>query len=99
VAGASSPSTTRTIALLAYLFERSILYREKLASAGLASAEAAGGLAEIAQLPLTEKRELRATLADCRATHLLLPAQGQAPAQLGHERSADDPSLERGVFW
>jgi len=89
------------------------LYREKLASAGLASAEAAGGLAEIAQLPLTEKRELRATctpenpigahvcatLADCRATHLSLPAQGQAPAQLGHERSADDPSLERGVFW
>ncbi len=44
---------------LAYLFERSAFYREKLATAGVASAAAAGGLAEIAQLPLTEKRELR----------------------------------------
>ena len=46
---------------LAYLFERSAFYREKLAAAGFASAEAAGGLADIAQLPLTEKGELRAT--------------------------------------
>ena len=46
---------------LAYLFERSGFYREKLTAAGFASAEAAGGLAEIAQLPLTEKHELRAT--------------------------------------
>ena len=46
---------------LAYLFERSAFYREKLAAAGIASAEAAGGLAEIAQLPLTEKHELKAT--------------------------------------
>jgi phenylacetate-CoA ligase len=46
---------------LAYLFERSAFYREKLAAAGFASADAAGGLAEIAELPLTEKRELRAT--------------------------------------
>jgi phenylacetate-CoA ligase len=46
---------------LAYLFDRSAFYREKLAAAGFASAGAAGGLAEIAQLPLTEKRELRAT--------------------------------------
>ncbi len=46
---------------LAYLFERSAFYREKLAAAGVASAAAAGGLAEIAQLPLTEKRELRDT--------------------------------------
>jgi phenylacetate-CoA ligase len=46
---------------LAYLFERSAFYREKLGAAGFASAEAAGGLAEIAQLPLTEKREVRAT--------------------------------------
>lgn len=43
---------------LAYLLERSPFYREKL---GLASAEAAGGLAQIAALPLTEKSELRAT--------------------------------------
>ena len=48
-------------AQLAYLFERSAFYREKLAEAGFASAEAAGGLEEIAQLPLTEKSELRAT--------------------------------------
>jgi phenylacetate-CoA ligase len=46
---------------LAYLFERSAFYREKLTSAGFASAGAAGGLDEIARLPLTEKRELRAT--------------------------------------
>ena len=48
-------------AQLAYLFDRSAFYREKLSAAGFASAEAAGGLAEIAQLPLTEKHELRAT--------------------------------------
>ena len=48
-------------AQLAYLFERSAFYREKLTAAGIASAEAAGGLAEIAQLPLTEKPELKAT--------------------------------------
>ena len=46
---------------LAYLFERSAFYREKLVAAGFASVRAAGGLADIAQLPLTEKRELRAT--------------------------------------
>jgi phenylacetate-CoA ligase len=47
---------------LAYLFERSELYREKLTVAGFASARAAGGLAEISQLPLTDKREIRATV-------------------------------------
>src|SRR3982751_369665 len=46
---------------LAYLFDRSPFYRGKLAGAGFASPDAAGGLADIAQLPLTEKRELRAT--------------------------------------
>jgi phenylacetate-CoA ligase len=46
-------------AQLAYLFERSAFYREKLAAAGLASPDEAGGLAEIGQLPLTEKDELR----------------------------------------
>ena len=48
-------------AQLAYLFERSAFYREKLAAAGLASADESGGLTGIAQLPLTEKQELRAT--------------------------------------
>ena len=41
---------------LAYLLERSPFYREKLAGF-----DASGGLAEIAQLPLTEKDELRRT--------------------------------------
>jgi phenylacetate-CoA ligase len=48
-------------AQLQYLFERSPFYREKLMAAGVASAEAAGGLDEIARLPLTDKSELKAT--------------------------------------
>ncbi|HMG99179.1 MAG TPA: AMP-binding protein [Gaiellales bacterium] len=48
---------------LAYLYERSPFYRAKLAQAGFASAGAAGGLAEIAQLPLTEKTEIKASAA------------------------------------
>jgi phenylacetate-CoA ligase len=60
---------------LEYLFERSAFYREKLAAAGVASAEAAGGLADIARLPLTEKRELRATCTPANpiGTHLCAP--------------------------
>ena len=46
---------------LAYLFDRSAFYREKLAGAGFPSAATAGGLADIAELPLTDKREIRAT--------------------------------------
>ncbi len=46
---------------LAYLFDQSAFYREKLTAAGIGSASAAGGLAELAQLPLTGKDELRAT--------------------------------------
>ncbi len=46
---------------LAYLYSRSTFYRSKLNEAGFASPDAAGGLAEIAQLPLTEKAELKAT--------------------------------------
>jgi phenylacetate-CoA ligase len=48
-------------AQLAYLLERSAFYREKL---GLASAREAGGVADIAALPLTEKQELKATVTD-----------------------------------
>ena len=44
---------------LAYLLERSAFYREKL---GFTTREEAGGLADIAALPLTEKQELRATV-------------------------------------
>jgi phenylacetate-CoA ligase len=47
---------------LAYLFDRSAFYREKLGAAGFASEPEAGGLAEIAQLPLTDKQEIRATV-------------------------------------
>jgi phenylacetate-CoA ligase len=46
---------------LGYLFERSTFYREKLTAAGCSSAQAAGALADIAQLPLTDKDEIRAT--------------------------------------
>ena len=57
---------------LAYLFERSAFYREELAAAGFRTAQAAGGLAEIAALPLTDKREIRATCTtqDPIGTHL-----------------------------
>jgi phenylacetate-CoA ligase len=48
-------------AQLAYLFDGSAFYREKLAAAGFSSAGAAGGLPDIAQLPLTDKDEIRAT--------------------------------------
>ena len=66
-------------AQLAYLFERSAFYREKLTAAGIESAEAAGGLAEIAELPLTEKAELKATTTPDNpiGTHLCA-----APAEL-----------------
>jgi len=57
---------------LAYLFERSRFYRAKLAAAGVDSAGAAGALVDIAQLPLTDKREVRATCtaADPIGAHL-----------------------------
>jgi len=42
-----------------HLFDRSRFYRDKLTAAGFASPRAAGGLDEIAALPLTEKDELR----------------------------------------
>jgi phenylacetate-CoA ligase len=48
---------------LVYLYERSPFYRAKLAQAGFASGGTAGGLAEIAQLPLTEKPEIKASAA------------------------------------
>jgi phenylacetate-CoA ligase len=51
---------------LAYLFERSPFYKEKLSAAGIESAKAGGGLADIARLPLTDKPELRATCTDER---------------------------------
>jgi phenylacetate-CoA ligase len=46
---------------LAYLLERSPFYRERLGAAGIGSPAEAGGLADVGRLPLTDKRELRAT--------------------------------------
>jgi phenylacetate-CoA ligase len=46
-------------AQIAYLLERSAFYRDKL---GLTAPEDAGGLEDIARLPLTEKAEIRATV-------------------------------------
>jgi phenylacetate-CoA ligase len=45
------------------LFERSAFYREKLRAAGFDSPQAVGGLERIAELPFTEKDELRASQA------------------------------------
>ncbi len=61
---------------LEYLFDRSTFYREKLNEAGFGSAPEAGGLADIAQLPLTDKRELRATCTPENpiGAHLCAPA-------------------------
>jgi phenylacetate-CoA ligase len=57
---------------LAYLFDRSAFYREKLTAARFASDRAAGGLADIGQLPLTDKHELKATCTEDNpiGTHL-----------------------------
>ena len=46
---------------LAYLFERSAFYRQKLEAAGFDTPEAAGALNDISRLPLTDKHEIRAT--------------------------------------
>jgi phenylacetate-CoA ligase len=48
-------------AQVAYLFERSQFYRDKLGKTGVSSAVDAGGLSNIASLPFTEKSELRAS--------------------------------------
>jgi len=71
---AADDSSYRT--QLAYLFERSGFYREKLGAAGLASAHEAGGLADVPQLPLTEKQEIRATSTQDNpvGAHLCAPA-------------------------
>jgi len=60
---------------LEYLFERSPFYRDKLTAAGLSSAKAAGGLTELAELPLTEKAEISATRTSDNpfGTHLCVP--------------------------
>ncbi len=49
---------------IAYLFERSGFYRDKLGAAGFGDAASVGGLDAIAALPFTEKDELRRSQAD-----------------------------------
>ena len=49
---------------LARLYERSPFYRNKLQAAGFTSPQAAGGVERIAELPFTEKDELRASQAE-----------------------------------
>ena len=49
---------------VAYLFERSPFYQQKLRAAGIADAEAAGSLDDIARLPFTEKDEIRRSQAE-----------------------------------
>jgi len=57
---------------LGYLLERSAFYRQKLGAVGVEEAGDAGGIADLARLPLTEKQELRATATPDRpfGTHL-----------------------------
>ena len=49
---------------IAYLFERSGFYRDKLGAAGFEDAASVGGLDAIGALPFTEKDELRQSQAD-----------------------------------
>lgn len=60
-----------------YLFAHSPFYGEKLRKAGFHEPQQVGGLADIAQLPTTEKDELRATRADDQpiGTHLAVPME------------------------
>lgn len=58
-----------------YLFENSEFYRQKLTAVGLPDPDAVGGLDNIAELPFTEKDELRAsrTADNPIGSHLAVP--------------------------
>ncbi|MBL0373485.1 AMP-binding protein [Rhizobium sp. KVB221] len=62
-------------AQIAYLVARSAFYRDKLTDSGFRDAARVGGLADIANLPMTEKDELRAsrTADNPIGTHLASP--------------------------
>lgn len=62
-------------AQIAYLFDKSKFYREKLEEAGFRTPESVGGLVDITHLPMTEKDELRAsrTADNPVGTHLASP--------------------------
>ena len=73
------------------MFERSAFYREKLADAGIAAADDAGGLGDIADLPLTEKRELKETASPENpiGTHLLRGPLRDRPDLLDERHDGD----------
>jgi phenylacetate-CoA ligase len=60
---------------IAWLFDKSVFYKKKLASAGFSDAGAVGGLGDIARLPLTEKAEIRASVTQDNpiGAHLCVP--------------------------
>jgi len=62
---------------LDYLFDNSQFYREKLGQAGFRSGASAGGLGDIANLPFTEKDELRASRSEASpiGTHIAVPLE------------------------
>ncbi len=62
---------------LRYLFERSTFYQRKLKDAGFSAPEDVGELDRIAEVPFTEKDELRATQAESPpfGDHLAAPAE------------------------
>jgi phenylacetate-CoA ligase len=62
---------------IAYLFQHSRFYRDRLATAGFGSPEQVGGLDAIAALPFTEKQDLRATCTEAEpiGTHLAAPME------------------------
>ena len=64
---------------IAYLLERSAFYRDKL---GIGDAREAGGLDEIAALPLTEKAELRATVTSANPVGAHLCARREEIARI-----------------
>ena len=64
---------------LGRLFEHSAFYRAKLTAAGVVAGREAGGLADIARLPLTEKHEIRAT---CTPDHPIGAHLCAAPSEI-----------------
>ena len=79
---------------IAYLLERSPFYRDKLAGHDI------GGLDDIGRLPLTDKREIRATVTPENpfGTHLCADAGGDRPHLLHerHDRHAELHPAHRG---
>ncbi len=86
-------------AQIAYLFERSRFYRDKLARAGFETPAAVGGLAKIAELPFTEKDELRrsrdARRADRDASHRLARRNRAHLFDQRHDGNAELYSADR----